>query len=263
MTLPVSSIYLSLIPCSPATLASWLGLSLTRYPTAAGHLVLLILLPEHISPRYLQSSVPHLLGSVGKDSVCNAGVPSLIRKIPLEEEMVTHSSILAWEIPRAEELSVLGIRKGGIELQEQTQLREWTTRTNSLQLCPTLCDPMDRNSSGFSVHGIVREEYWSGLPCPHLGDLPHPEIELSLLFLLGGQTDSLPLTPPRKPTFLSSWLKHPLLNEPSLITLFKLNAHSSIFSLFSSSFSNTLLPTWHSKSYLCKFFLGLSSFNRP
>ena len=34
--------------------------------------------------------------SVGKESACNAGNP-------LEKEMATHSSILAWRIPRAEE----------------------------------------------------------------------------------------------------------------------------------------------------------------
>ena len=30
-------------------------------------------------------------------------VRSLGQKVPLEKEMATHSSILAWEIPRAEE----------------------------------------------------------------------------------------------------------------------------------------------------------------
>ena len=31
--------------------------------------------------------------------------------------------------------------------------------------------------------GLSRQEYWSGLPCPPLGDLPHPEIEpASLMF---------------------------------------------------------------------------------
>ena len=47
-------------------------------------------------------------GSAGKESACNAGdaetqVQSLGWKDPLEEEMATHSSILAWEIPCAEE----------------------------------------------------------------------------------------------------------------------------------------------------------------
>ena len=30
-------------------------------------------------------------------------VPSLVRKIPLEKEMATHSSIPAWRMPRTEE----------------------------------------------------------------------------------------------------------------------------------------------------------------
>ena len=40
-----------------------------------------------------------------KESACNAGdlVPSLGPKDPLEKEMITHSSILAWEIPWTEE----------------------------------------------------------------------------------------------------------------------------------------------------------------
>ena len=46
-----------------------------------------------------------------------------------------------------------------------------------LKLCPTLCDPMDCNPPGSSVHGIFQQEYWSGLPCPAPGDLPNPRIE--------------------------------------------------------------------------------------
>ena len=47
---------------------------------------------------------PH--SSVGKESACNAGDPGSIPavgKIPLEKEMATHPSILAWEIPWTEE----------------------------------------------------------------------------------------------------------------------------------------------------------------
>jgi len=29
--------------------------------------------------------------------------------------------------------------------------------------------------------GFSRQEYWSGLPCPPPGDLPHPGIELTSL----------------------------------------------------------------------------------
>ena len=40
-----------------------------------------------------------------------------------------------------------------------------------------LYDPMDYSQLGSSVHGILRQEYWSGLPFPSSGDLPNPEIE--------------------------------------------------------------------------------------
>jgi len=40
-------------------------------------------------------------GSDGKESTSNAGDPGW--KNPLEKGLATHSSILAWEIPRTEE----------------------------------------------------------------------------------------------------------------------------------------------------------------
>ena len=39
--------------------------------------------------------------------------------------------------------------------------------------------------------GFSRQEYWSGLPCPSLGDLPDPGIEPVAPAL---QADSLPLS---------------------------------------------------------------------
>ena len=45
-----------------------------------------------------------------------------------------------------------------------------------LQSCLTLCDPVDYIPPGSSVHGILQEEYWSGLPCPSPGHLPNPRI---------------------------------------------------------------------------------------
>ena len=41
-------------------------------------------------------------GSVVKNLPANAPVRSLAWEDPLEKEMATHSSILAWEIPRTE-----------------------------------------------------------------------------------------------------------------------------------------------------------------
>ena len=46
------------------------------------------------------------------------------------------------------------------------------------QLRPSLCDLMDYSLPGSSVHGIFsRQEYWSVLPFPSPGHLPHPGIK--------------------------------------------------------------------------------------
>ena len=34
----------------------------------------------------------------------------------------------------------------------------------SLQLCPTLCDPIDGSPPGSPVPGILQAKHWSGLP---------------------------------------------------------------------------------------------------
>ena len=47
--------------------------------------------------------------------------------------------------------------------------------------------------------GFSRQEYWSGLPCPPPGDLPHPGTEHGSPHLLNWQVYSLPLAPLRKP----------------------------------------------------------------
>ena len=45
------------------------------------------------------------------------------------------------------------------------------------QSCPTLCEPMDYSLPDSSVHGILRQEYWSGFPFPSPGDLPNTGIK--------------------------------------------------------------------------------------
>ena len=48
----------------------------------------------------------------------------------------------------------------------------------SLQLCLTLCDPMDCIACQAPLSmGFSRQEYWSGLPCPPPGDFPNPGME--------------------------------------------------------------------------------------
>ena len=59
------------------------------------------------------------------------------REDPLEEEMVTHSSVLAWEIQWTEEPAAAAAAK-------------------SLQSCPTVCDPIDGSLPGSTVPGILQ-----------------------------------------------------------------------------------------------------------
>ena len=45
-----------------------------------------------------------------------------------------------------------------------------------IQVCLTLCDPMDCSPPGSSVHGDSPGKDWSGLPCPPSGDLLNPGV---------------------------------------------------------------------------------------
>ena len=69
-------------------------------------------------------------------------VQSLGWEDPLEKEMATHSSILAWRIPWTEE-------PGGLCFAAATAAK-------LLQSCPTLCDPIDGSPPGCAVPGILQ-----------------------------------------------------------------------------------------------------------
>ena len=45
---------------------------------------------------------------------------------------------------------------------------------------------MDCSPPGSSVHEIIQQEYWSGLPFRFPGDLPGPDTEPTSLALAGG-----------------------------------------------------------------------------
>ena len=64
------------------------------------------------------------------------------------------------------------------------------------QSCPTVCDPMDCSLPGSSVQEFSRKEYWSKLPFPSPGDLPHPAIKPWSPVL---KAESIPSAPPGKP----------------------------------------------------------------
>ena len=66
----------------------------------------------------------------------------------------------------------------------------------SLQLCPALCNPVDRSLLGSSVHGILQARKLKWVACPH--PLPNPGIEPAALMSLAAAVGSLPLVPPGK-----------------------------------------------------------------
>ena len=47
-----------------------------------------------------------------------------------------------------------------------TELPAAAAAAKLLQLCPTLCDPMDCSPPGSRSLGFSRQEHWSGLPFP-------------------------------------------------------------------------------------------------
>ena len=61
------------------------------------------------------------------------------------------------------------------------------------QSCLTLSDPMDCNSPGSPVDGILQQECWSEQTFPSPGDLPNPGIEHGSP---ASQAGSLPSEPP-------------------------------------------------------------------
>ena len=70
----------------------------------------------------------------------------------------------------------------------------------SLQSCPTLCDPMDYRPPGSFVHGIIRNEYWRGCHFLLQGVFPTQGLNPCPLCLLHWQAGSLTTVPPGEPT---------------------------------------------------------------
>ena len=74
-------------------------------------------------------------------------------------------------------------------------------RAKLLQLCPTLCDPMDYSPPGSSAHGILQARIlgWMAMPSSR-GIFLTQGLNASLLSLLHWQAGSLPLMPSRAQT---------------------------------------------------------------
>ena len=123
------------------------------------------------------------------------GVRSLVQKDPLENEMATHSSVLAWRIPWTEE-------PGGLQYMGSQRVgHDWVTTLHFIvikialfvvfycslvaQWFLTLLWPhgplLARLVCPWDFSG---QEPWSGLPFPHPEDLPDPGTEQKFLPLL-------------------------------------------------------------------------------
>ena len=74
-------------------------------------------------------------------------------------------------------------------------------RTKSLQLCPTVCDPMYCSLSYFFVHGILQARIlqWVAMPFSRGSSQPRDQTHVSYVSCIGRQ----PLAPPGKPVY---WL---------------------------------------------------------
>ena len=67
-------------------------------------------------------------------------------------------------------------------------------QAKSLELCLTLYNPWIVACWAPLSMGFPRQEYWSGLPFPTTGDLPHPQTESTSPAVPALQADSLPLS---------------------------------------------------------------------
>ena len=114
---------------------------------------------------------------------------------PLEKEMATHFSFLAWEIPWMEEpgrLQSTGSQNSRTQLSDfsKSSSRKEYVCVLVTQSCPTL-QPNGLLQTPLLM-GFPRQEYWSGLPFPFPGDLPNPGIETKstalqvVSFIVGG-----------------------------------------------------------------------------
>ena len=80
---------------------------------------------------------------------------------------------------------------------------------------PTLLQPMKCILPGSSVHGIFRQEYWSGLPFPSPGDLPDRGIGPVSPALAGGFFTT---KPPEKPHELSDLSFYCTIHNESILS---------------------------------------------
>ena len=121
-------------------------------------------------------------------------VRSLGWEDPLEKEMATHSSTLAWRIHGGR--SLVGYSLWGRKESDTTErLHSLKVKVKLLTHVWLFVTPWTIAYQTPLFMEFSRQEYWSGLPFPSPGDLPDPGIEPGSPTF---QADALPSEPPGK-----------------------------------------------------------------
>ena len=80
-----------------------------------------------------------------------------------------------------------------------------------LQLCLTLCNPVDCSQQASLSMGFSGQEYWSRLPCPPPGDLPNPGIQTMSLVSPALAGRFFTIVPPGKPHYVGKEIPRTVL----------------------------------------------------
>ena len=112
--------------------------------------------------------------------------------------MATHSSILVWRIPWTQEsckLQFIGLHRVGHDWCNLASMHIWCTILYVACILSyfSFVWLFETPQTPLSIR-LSRQEYWSWLPFPPLGDFPNPGINPHLLWLLNWQANSLPLS---------------------------------------------------------------------
>ena len=94
----------------------------------------------------------------------------------LEEKSSTSGYLQGWKINSRIKYDTTVLENSWAALQK---VKPGVTMLCCAQLHPILCDPVDCNPPGSSVHGISQARTLGRLPFPSPGDLPSPGIEPS------------------------------------------------------------------------------------
>ena len=83
----------------------------------------------------------------------------------------------------------------------------------SLQLCLTLCDPIDHSPPGSYVQWVLQARILEWVACPPPRDLSHPGIKCVSFYVLHWQAGSLPLVPPGKSLIITHQFSHSVVSD--------------------------------------------------